>query len=184
MSALMTSDGLVTAPVGTTLDEAQRILHRHRIEKLPVVGADGTLVGLITVKDIFKRRQFPNACKDEHGRLRVGAAVGAATSDVDRARALVEAGVDVLVVDTAHGHAEGVLQAVARLREAFPDQELVAGNVGTGRGAALVERGADAVKVGVGPGSIVHHSSGDGRGASPADRGDGRGGRPSRGASP
>ena len=155
VSALMTSDGLVTAPVGTTLDEAQRILHRHRIEKLPVVGADGTLVGLITVKDIFKRRQFPNACKDEHGRLRVGAAVGAATSDVDRARALVEAGVDVLVVDTAHGHAEGVLQAVARLREAFPDQELVAGNVGTGEGAAaLVERGADAVKVGVGPGSI------------------------------
>lgn len=155
VSALMTSDGLVTAPVGTTLDEAQRILHRHRIEKLPVVGADGKLAGLITVKDIFKRRQFPNACKDEHGRLRVGAAVGAASRDVDRARALVEAGADVLVVDTAHGHSEGVLQAVARLRETFPDQELVAGNVGTAEGAAaLVERGADAVKVGVGPGSI------------------------------
>ena len=155
VSALMTADGLVTAPVGTTLDEAQRILHRHRIEKLPVVGADGKLVGLITVKDIFKRRQFPNACKDEHGRLRVGAAVGADKADVDRARALVEAGVDLLVVDTAHGHSEGVLQAVAKLREAFPDQELVAGNVGTAEGAAaLVERGADAVKVGVGPGSI------------------------------
>ena len=155
VSALMTSDGLVTAPVGTTLDEAQRILHRHRIEKLPVVGPDGKLAGLITVKDIFKRRQFPDACKDKHGRLRVGAAVGADKADVDRARALVEAGVDVLVVDTAHGHSEGVLNAVARLREAFPDQDLVAGNVGTAEGAAaLVERGADAVKVGVGPGSI------------------------------
>lgn len=153
---VMTSEGLVTAPVGTTLEEAERILHRHRIEKLPVVDEGGWLRGLITVKDIFKRRQFPRACKDEHGRLRVGAAVGTSSrQDLERAAALVAVGVDVLVVDTAHGHAEGVLQAVARFREAFPDVQLVAGNVATAEGArALVERGADAVKVGVGPGSI------------------------------
>ncbi len=152
---VMTSEGLVTAPVGTTLEEAQRILHRHRIEKLPVVDDNGMLLGLITVKDIYKRRQFPNACKDEHGRLRVGAAIGASPRDLERARALAEAGVDLLVVDTAHGHSEGVLQAVARTKEAFPDVQLVAGNVGTADGAAaLVERGADGVKVGVGPGSI------------------------------
>ena len=155
VASLMTSEGLVTAAVGTTLTEAERILHRHRIEKLPVVDDDGKLRGLITVKDIFKRRQFPNACKDEHGRLRVGAAIGASRADLDRARALVESSVDFLVVDTAHGHAEGVLKAVARVREAFPDQDIVAGNVGTAAGAqALIERGADAVKVGVGPGSI------------------------------
>ncbi len=152
---VMTSEDLVTAPVGTTLDEAEAILHRHRIEKLPVVDEDGHLKGLITVKDIFKRRKHPDACKDEHGRLRVGGAIGASRVDVDRARALVEAGVDVLVVDTAHGHSEGVLSAVERTKEAFPDVDLVAGNVGTAEGArALVERGADAVKVGVGPGSI------------------------------
>jgi len=155
VATLMTSSGLVTAPVGTTLEEAQEILHRHRIEKLPVVNDEGRLKGLITVKDIFKRRQFPNACKDEHGRLRVGAAIGAAAADLDRARALVESGVDFLVIDTAHGHSEGVLRFVARMRETFPDQDLVAGNVGTAEGAtALIERGADAVKVGVGPGSI------------------------------
>ena len=155
LASLMTSEDLVTAPVGTTLDEAEKILHRHRIEKLPVVDDLGRLQGLITVKDIFKRRQFPRACKDEHGRLRVGAAVGAAQDDVDRARAVVGAGADFVVVDTAHGHSEGVLQAVARLRDAFPDMDLVAGNVGTAEGAAaLAERGADAVKVGVGPGSI------------------------------
>ena len=155
LASLMTSEDLVTAPVGTTLDEAEKILHRHRIEKLPVVDDRGRLQGLITVKDIFKRRQFPRACKDEHGRLRVGAAVGAAQDDVDRARAVVDAGADFVVVDTAHGHSEGVLQAVARLRDAFPDLDLVAGNVGTAEGAAaLAERGADAVKVGVGPGSI------------------------------
>ena len=155
VASLMTSEDLVTAPVGTTLDEAQKILHRHRIEKLPVVDDRGRLQGLITVKDIVKRRQFPRACKDEHGRLRVGAAVGAAQDDVDRARAVVDAGADFVVVDTAHGHSEGVLQAVARLRDAFPDVDLVAGNVGTAEGAAaLAERGADAVKVGVGPGSI------------------------------
>ena len=155
VSALMTSKGLVTAPVGTTLEEAEEVLHRHRIEKLPVVSASGRLAGLITVKDIFKRRQFPNACKDGHGRLRVGAAIGASPADMDRARVLAGAGADVLVIDTAHGHSEAVLQAVARVREAFPDQDLVAGNVGTAEGArALIERGADAVKVGVGPGSI------------------------------
>jgi len=152
---LMTSEGLVTVPVGTTLDEARKLLHQHRIEKLPVVDAEGMLRGLITVKDIFKRQQYPNACKDEHGRLRVGAAIGAAVKDLDRAACLVDAGVDVLVVDTAHGHSEGVLQAIARVRERFTGVQLVGGNVGTTEAAqALVERGADAVKVGVGPGSI------------------------------
>jgi len=152
---IMTSQSLVTVPIGTTLDEAERVLHEHRIEKLPVVDGEGRLEGLITVKDIFKRRKYPNACKDEHGRLRVGAAVGASHADLDRARALVEAGVDVLVVDTAHGHSQGVLSAVARTKEAFPDTQLIAGNVGTAEGAqALIERGVDAVKVGVGPGSI------------------------------
>jgi IMP dehydrogenase len=153
---VMTSEGLVTVPVGTTLEEAEKILHKHRIEKLPVVDGDGKLQGLITVKDIYKRRQFPNACKDEHGRLRVGAAIGASPiNDMERGRALVEAGADVLVVDTAHGHSQGVLDAVARTKEAFPDTDLIAGNVATGEAAlALAERGVDAVKVGVGPGSI------------------------------
>jgi IMP dehydrogenase len=150
----MTSEGLVTAPVGTTLDEAERILGKHRIEKLPVVDESGKLRGLITVRDIHKRREFPNANKDEHGRLRVAAAIGAANFQ-DRARALVDAGVDVLVIDTAHGHSEGVLRAAAEARDMFPDVQLVAGNIGTREGAAaLVERGVDAVKVGVGPGSI------------------------------
>ncbi len=152
---VMTSERLVTVPVGTTLDEAEVMLHRHRIEKLPVVDGDGILRGLITVKDIFKRRQYPHACKDEHGRLRVGAAIGASVGDLDRAEALLAAGADVLVIDTAHGHSEGVLSALARTRQRFPDAQLIAGNVGTAAGArALVERGADAVKVGVGPGSI------------------------------
>jgi IMP dehydrogenase len=155
ITEVMTSENLVTVPVGTTLDQAQAILHEHRIEKLPVVDEKGELRGLITVKDIFKRRMYPNACKDEHGRLRVGAALGASKSDVDRAALLVEAGVDVLVVDTAHGHSQGVLDAMARVRERFPDVQLVGGNVGTVEGArALLERGVDAVKVGVGPGSI------------------------------
>ncbi|MBI4540680.1 MAG: IMP dehydrogenase [Gemmatimonadetes bacterium] len=152
---VMTKDGLVTAPVGTSLEEAERILHRHRIEKLPVVDEGGLLRGLITVKDIFKRRRYPNACKDEHGRLRVGAAVGATERDLDRAAALVDAGVDMLVIDTAHGHSEGVLRALSRMRERFTEAQILAGNVATTAGAAaLVERGADAVKVGVGPGSI------------------------------
>ncbi|HIC55107.1 MAG TPA: IMP dehydrogenase [Gemmatimonadetes bacterium] len=152
---VMTSKDLVTVPVGTTLDEAQAILHEHRIEKLPVVDDAGHLKGLITVKDIFKRRQYPDACKDRHGRLRVGAAIGASMADLERAALLVDAGVDLIVVDTAHGHSEGVLEAVSRVRERFPDVQLVGGNVGTVEGAqALVERGVDAVKVGVGPGSI------------------------------
>jgi IMP dehydrogenase len=148
-------DRLVTAPVGTSMEEARQILHRHRIEKLPVVDGNGVLQGLMTVKDIRKRQQFPNACKDERGRLRVGAALGASHKDVDRARALVDAGVDVLIVDTAHGHSEGVLDAVSRIREAFPDAQIIGGNIATkGAAEALVERGVDAVKVGVGPGSI------------------------------
>ncbi|MCG8467556.1 MAG: IMP dehydrogenase [Gemmatimonadetes bacterium] len=152
---VMTRDGLVTAPLGTSLDDAEDILRAHKIEKLPVVDDDERLQGLITVKDIFKRRQFPNATKDDHGRLRVGAAVGAGGTDLDRAKALADAGVDVLVVDTAHGHAEGVLQAVEAVRNALPDTPLIGGNVATRDGAAaLVERGVDAVKVGVGPGSI------------------------------
>ena len=153
--AAMTKERLITAPVGTGLDEAERILAKHRIEKLPVVDAEGRLKGLITVKDIYKRRQFPNANKDDHGRLRVAAAVGSSPETRDRARALIEAGVDALVVDSAHGHSEGVLQAVAMLREAFPDVQLIAGNVATESGAReMVRRGVDGVKVGVGPGSI------------------------------
>jgi IMP dehydrogenase len=141
--------------VGTSLEEAEKILHQHRIEKLPVVDGDGRLKGLITVKDIFKRRAFPNACKDEHGRLRVAAAVGTARVDVERADALVAAGCDLLVIDTAHGHSAGVLGALERLRGRFPDADIMAGNVGTADGArALAERGATVVKVGIGPGSI------------------------------
>jgi IMP dehydrogenase len=151
----MTHEDLVTAPLGTTLDQAEQILGKHRIEKLPVVDEYGALKGLITVRDIHKRRQFPNANKDRHGRLRVAAAIGAAGNYLDRARALVDAGVDVLVIDTAHGHSAGVLEATSRVREAFPDAQLIVGNIATREGAAaLVERGVDAVKVGVGPGSI------------------------------
>jgi len=151
----MTKDKLVTAPVGTTLEEAERILARHRIEKLPVVDKDGVLRGLITVKDIFKRREHPHANKDRHGRLRVGAALGTGGDTLVRARALVDAGVDVLVVDSAHGHSAGVLATLDKLREAFPDAQLVGGNVATEEGAReLVRRGVDAVKVGIGPGSI------------------------------
>jgi IMP dehydrogenase len=141
--------------VGTTLEAAEEILGRRKIEKLPVVDGTGTLKGLITVKDIFKRRQFPDANKDERGRLRVAAAVGASPEVEARARELLGAGCDVLVVDSAHGHAEGVLESVALLRERFPEAQIVAGNVATREGArALVERGVDAVKVGIGPGSI------------------------------
>jgi IMP dehydrogenase len=151
----MTSTDLVTVPVGTTLEQAKELLHRHRIEKLPVVDGEFKLKGLITVKDIQKQIKFPRACKDELGRLRVGAAVGIAADTFDRARALVEAHVDMLVVDTAHGHSEGVLQMVSRLREEFPDTQMAGGNVATAAGAKdLIERGVDGVKVGVGPGSI------------------------------
>lgn len=153
---VMTGDeGLVTAPAGTTLEQAERLMGEHKIEKLPIVDTEHRLLGLITVRDILKRRQFPRASKDEQGRLRVAAAVGTSKETLDRADALVEAGVDVLVVDTAHGHSRGVLETVATLRERHPDVQLAAGNVATAEGArALVERGVDAVKVGMGPGSI------------------------------
>ena len=151
----MTKEGLVTAPVGTTLDEAERILAKHRIEKLPVVDAQGVLRGLITVKDIFKRREHPDANKDQHGRLRVAAALGTGPEAHTRAAALVQSGVDVLVIDSAHGHSDGVLSTVDAIRQGFPDVQLVAGNVATEEGAReLVRRGVDAVKVGIGPGSI------------------------------
>ena len=155
ISEVMTQQGLVTVPVGTTLEDAESILGEHRIEKLPVLDDDGKLCGLITVKDIFKRRDYPNSNKDKHGRLRVAAAVSVSPDARDRAKALIDAGVDVLVVDSAHGHSDGVLDMVARLRDSFPDSQLIGGNVATYEGAAaLVERGVDAVKVGVGPGSI------------------------------
>src|SRR4051812_42700624 len=148
VSALMTSSDLVTAPVGTTLAEAQAILGRHRIEKLPVVDADGRLKGLITVKDIQKRIDYPDSTKDEQGRLRVAAAVGVGPDAIERAGALVDAGADALVLDTAHGHSSGVLEMARRLKDSY-DVDLIAGNVSTGDAAeALVEAGADAVKVG------------------------------------
>lgn len=152
---VMTSEKLVTARAGTELADAEDILQESKVEKLPVVDTDGRLVGLITYKDIRKRRRTPNACKDEFGRLRVGAAVGVTPDLLDRVHALVEAGVDVVSVDTAHGHSRGVLDAVARLKKQFPKLEVIAGNVATAEGArALADAGADAVKVGVGPGSI------------------------------
>src|SRR6476661_1783202 len=155
VSALMTSEGLVTAPVGTTLAEAERLLHRHRIEKLPIVDADGRITGLITVKDIQKRVAFPQATKDAQGRLRVGAAVGVGPDAVERAQALADAGADVLVVDTAHGHSRGVLEMVGRIAALSGEFELIAGNISTGEAAeALIDAGADAVKVGQGPGAI------------------------------
>jgi IMP dehydrogenase len=154
VSALMTSRDLVTAPVGTTLAEAEAILHRHKIEKLPVVDSKGRLKGLITVKDIQKRIEFPKATKDEQGRLRVGAAVGVGPDAWERAEALVDAGADVLVVDTAHGHSASVPEMVRRIKSEL-DVEVVAGNVATADATeALIDAGADAVKAGVGPGSI------------------------------
>jgi IMP dehydrogenase len=154
VSAVMTSSDLITAPAGTTLEEAQSILHRHRVEKLPVVDERGYLTGLITVKDIQKKIQFPNATKDHQGRLRVGAAVGVGADAEERAAALVTAGVDMLVVDTAHGHAVSVLRTVDRLKRCY-EVAVMAGNVATGAATrALISAGADAVKVGVGPGSI------------------------------
>ena len=152
---LMTKDDLVTVPEGTTLDQAKQLLHRHRIEKVLVVDREGNLKRLITVKDIQKMAQYPNACKDELGRLRVGAAVGASGDYLERAAALVRAKVDLLVLDSSHAHSRGVLDAAATLRERFPEVGLVVGNVATAEGTlALIERGVDAVKVGIGPGSI------------------------------
>jgi len=155
VSDYMTSDGLVTAHLGTTLAEAQEILHRHRIEKLPLVDDEGYLKGLITYKDILKRQDFPNAAKDERGRLLVAGAVGVGTSALERAALLVEAGVDALAIDTAHGHSRGVLQAISDLRERYPEMPILAGNVVTQQGVMdLVEAGANVIKVGVGAGSI------------------------------
>jgi IMP dehydrogenase len=155
VSQLMTHEELITVPVGTTLEQAKEILHRHKVEKLLVVDQDYNLKGLITVKDIQKQIKYPNACKDALGRLRVGAALGTTGDVLERAAALVEAKVDVLVVDTAHGHSSRVLSTVAELKRRHPEVDLVAGNVGTGQGARdLADAGVDAVKVGMGPGSI------------------------------
>jgi IMP dehydrogenase len=155
ISDIMTREPLFTVPVGTTLDAARDILHRHKVEKLLVVDDQYRLKGLITVKDIQKAIKYPNACKDGLGRLRVGAAVGVAKDTVERAEALVAANVDVLVVDTAHGHSQGVLDMVRRLRRQFPKVDLIAGNVATGEATeALIKLGVDAVKVGIGAGSI------------------------------
>ena len=155
ISDIMTSKGLITAPEHTTMEEAKRILQTHRIEKLPLVDDDCHLKGLITIRDIEKMRKFPNSNKDSDGRLKVAAAIGV-TSDVeDRVEALLDAKADVLVIDTAHGHSEGVLQTIRRLRKAFPHLELIAGNVATYDATkALIEAGVSAVKVGIGPGSI------------------------------
>lgn len=155
LSTIMTTDNLITAREGTTLDEAEKLLQEHKVEKLPIVDDDMKLVGLITFKDIEKKMNFPNACKDDMGRLRVGAAVGVTSDTLDRVEALVDSGVDVITVDTAHGHSEGVLGMVKDIRKEYPDLNLIAGNIAT-RSAAkdLVEAGADILKVGVGPGSI------------------------------
>ena len=155
LDAVMTRAPLVTAPVGTTLDEAERILQQHKIEKLPVVDEGGQMRGLITFKDIQKKKKHPNACKDEFGRLRVGAAVGIAADTAERVQALVEAAVDFVVVDTAHGHSEGVLRMVEQVKGVHGDLQVIAGNVATATGTEdLILAGADAVKVGIGPGSI------------------------------
>jgi IMP dehydrogenase len=152
---VMTKDNLITVPVGTTLEEAEHILHQHRVEKLLVVNDAYELKGLITVKDIQKKLKFPNACKDDQGRLRVGGAIGATGDFLERAAELVRARVDALAIDSAHGHSSRVLEAVRAVKKAFPNVELLAGNVATYEGAlALIDAGADAIKVGIGPGSI------------------------------
>jgi len=155
IATVMTKDHLITVPVGTTLEESKEILHKNRIEKLLVVDEQNNLKGLITIKDIEKMRKYPNSCKDHLGRLRVGAAIGIGQDREARTEALIKAGVDVLVIDTAHGHAKDVLDAVLDTKENFPDCQLLAGNVATKEGALdLIKSGADAIKVGVGPGSI------------------------------
>ena len=152
---VMTKDNLVTAPVGTTLEEAQAILGKHRIEKLPLVDKAGNLKGLITIKDIEKSIQYPNSAKDKNGRLLVGAAVGVGANFLDRVGALIDAKVDIVAVDTAHGHNSGVLEAVKKIKAKYPDVQLIAGNVATAAATRdLIEAGADVVKVGIGPGSI------------------------------
>jgi IMP dehydrogenase len=151
---IMTKENLITVPVGTTLDEAEAILQKHRIEKLPVVDKNGKLKGLITFKDIQKKKRYPDACKDTHGRLRVGAAVGITADTLDRVSALVNASVDVIIVDTAHGHSEGVLYTVKKIKNKF-SVSLIAGNIATADAAHdLIDAGADALKIGIGPGSI------------------------------
>ena len=155
VAELMTRDPLITVRVGATLDEAKQLLHKHKVEKVLVVDEFNNLRGLITVKDIQKRIKYPSACKDSAGRLRVGGAVGIAADTLDRVRALVDAKVDLVAIDTAHGHTRAVIEMIARVKNAFPDLELVAGNVGTREGARdLVSAGVSAVKVGMGPGSI------------------------------
>ncbi|MDQ1291456.1 MAG: dehydrogenase, partial [Nitrospirota bacterium] len=155
VSQVMKRDKLITAPEGTSLEKAREILHEHRIEKLPVVNKQFELKGLITIKDIEKRIKYPNACKDAHGRLRVGAALGVGPDTADRVALLVKAGVDVVVVDTAHGHSQAVLDTVKMVRKAHPKLDIIAGNIATAQAAKdLVKAGVDAVKVGVGPGSI------------------------------
>jgi len=152
---VMTSSNLITAPQGTTLEQAEKILQKHRIEKLPVVDKKGRLIGLITFKDIAKKKKFPDACKDELGRLRVGAAVGVTSDTLERVAALVAANADVIVVDTAHGHSEGVVKTIKKIRETYKDLQLIAGNIVTGEAALdLVNAGVNAVKVGIGAGSI------------------------------
>ena len=155
ISKVMTSEDLVTAPVGTTMEQAQEILRHHKIEKLPIVGSDGSLMGLITIKDIEKSVQYPNSARDDKGRLLCGAAIGATADVLDRVAALLQAGVDVVVLDSAHGHNSNVVNSVARVKKAYPDLPLVAGNIATAEAAkALIDAGADAIKVGIGPGSI------------------------------
>lgn len=152
---VMTRDNLVTSHIGTTLDEAKQILMRHKIEKLPLVDEDGYLKGLITIKDIEKTVQYPNSARDSRGRLMCGAALGATSDILDRAAALVEAGADLLALDSAHGHSKNILNAVSKVKAAFPNVSLIAGNVATAEGTrALIDAGADCVKVGIGPGSI------------------------------
>jgi IMP dehydrogenase len=155
VSEVMTKDKLVTVKEGITLEESKAKLHEHRIEKLLVVDSNGILTGMITIKDIEKIKKYPHACKDDMGRLRVGAAVGVGGDMMERVEALVHAGADVLCIDTSHGHSKNVLDSVRKIKEAFPSQQVIAGNVATAKGAeALVEAGVDAIKIGIGPGSI------------------------------
>ena len=156
VSEVMTGrDALITAPVGTTLDEAKQILMQHRIEKLPIINDAGILCGLVTIKDIDKTMSYPNSCKDSQGRLRCGAAVGVGADTLDRVAALVDAGVDVITVDSAHGHSVGVIETVRKIKETYPQLQVIGGNIVTPEAAKdLIDAGADAVKVGIGPGSI------------------------------
>jgi IMP dehydrogenase len=155
ISRYMTNSNLITAPVGTTLEEAEKILQKYKIEKLPVIDKNGYLKGLITFKDIQKKKKYPNACKDELGRLRVGAAVGIRSDTIERVEELKKVGVDVIVIDTAHGHSKGVIEMLKKIKKKFPELDVIAGNVATGEATLdLIKAGADAVKVGIGPGSI------------------------------